>query len=81
MNEHPRARLARSLGLALAYSRDGDHGPEFLKPGMQPTKAGRWTIYSFSIDPTPTLSPSFFAWGGDGADDSAACFGVPPLYR
>ena len=45
--EHPRAKLARLLGLALAYDRRGIERVEFLAPGMKPAVAGPWTIYRF----------------------------------
>jgi hypothetical protein len=80
MDEHPRARLARLFGLALAYHRGGDHRPEFLKPGMQPNKAGLWTIYRFSTDPAINLNASLFPWAGDDVNHDDRC-AVPPLYR
>ena len=47
MIEHPRARLARLLGLALAYDRRGIERVQWLPPATLPAIDGPWRIYRF----------------------------------
>jgi len=47
VNEHPRAKLARLFGLALAYDRRGLYPVQWLPPDTLPTIEGPWRIYRF----------------------------------
>ena len=44
---HPRSRLARLLGLSLAYDARGLERVQWLAPGMLPAIPGPWRIYRF----------------------------------